>query len=79
MSICKVITVYYEELTLLRRYATSYVAIKCICMVAYFCPMCESYFSIKYVHMQDEYVDMQGSYMSTCNINMLTRKKITII
>ena len=26
-------------------------------MVAYLCPLCVSYFSIKYVDMQDKYVD----------------------
>ena len=30
-----------------------------IAMVAYLCPLCASYFSIKYVDMQDKYVEMQ--------------------
>ena len=33
-------------------------------MVAYFCPLRASYFSIKYVDMQDRYVDMQPSYVN---------------
>ena len=33
-------------------------------IVAYFCPLCASYFSIKYVDMQDRYVDMQDSYVN---------------
>ena len=33
-------------------------------MVAYLCPLCASYFSIKYVDMQDKYVDMQESYVN---------------
>lgn len=34
-------------------------------MVAYLCPLCASYFCIKYVDMQGKYVDMQYS-----NVNM---------
>ena len=33
-------------------------------MVAYLCPLCASYFSIKYVDMQDKYVDMQDNYVN---------------
>lgn len=36
------------------------------------CPLSASYFSIKYINMQNKYLDMQNSYMSTCNKIMMT-------
>lgn len=37
-------------------------------MMAYFCPLCESYYSIKYVDKQESYVTMQHNYAVNNNI-----------
>lgn len=35
-----------------------------ICMVAYICPLCVNYFSIKNVNMTDNFFDMQENYVN---------------